>query len=155
MAKRMIFLVIILTIFTHIHEPLHRQLINDLDGDQQRIWCLSQYSPTITKYNTFITLFQPVIPFSIYFVSASALIIVAACSRFKIESKQTFKEHFQFLLGLSRLIISFSTGCMRSARQPWLYLIGYFLFLLPSMLALFVFVLPSEVYKSELDKTIQ
>ncbi len=31
------------------------------------------------------------------------------------------------LFGLPRLIITFSTGCMRTLRYPWLYLIGYFI----------------------------
>jgi hypothetical protein len=43
------------------------------------------------------------------------------------------------LLTLHRLIISFASGCMRSAREPWLYLIGYFLSFIPSMLTFIVF----------------
>ncbi|CAF2884864.1 unnamed protein product [Rotaria sp. Silwood2] len=170
-AKRMIFVVIIFIILTHIHDPFHRQLINDLDGNQQRIWCLSQYSSAVTEYNTFITLFHFFVPFSINLISALVLITVATRSRVKVESKQSFMQHFQsklnqhkhiiiapsilLLLGLPRLITSFILECMRSPRQSWLYLIGYFLSFIPSMLTLFVFVLPSETYKSALDKAIQ
>ncbi|CAF4291701.1 unnamed protein product, partial [Rotaria sordida] len=82
-AKRVIFIVIILTLITHIHDPLKRQLIDDLDGDQQRIWCLSQYSSTLTVYNKFITLFHFLMPFSINMISAFITIIVAARSRAK------------------------------------------------------------------------
>ncbi|CAF2989021.1 unnamed protein product [Rotaria sp. Silwood2] len=170
-AKRVIFVVIILIILTHIHDPLYRQLINDLDGDQQRIWCISQYSSTVIKYNTFITLFHLLVPFSINLISAFVIIIVAARSRAKVESKLSFKQHVRlilkkhkniiiapsilFVLGLPRLIISFTSGCMRSPRQSWLYLIGYFVSFIPSMSTFFVFILPSKNYKSEFDKIIQ
>ncbi|CAF3966094.1 unnamed protein product [Rotaria sp. Silwood1] len=171
MAKRVIFVVIILTILTHIHDPLRRRLIKDLDGDQQRIWCLSQYSYRVTKYNRFITLFHFLGPFSINLISAFVLIIVAAYSRSKVESKLSFIQHLQsklkqhkkiiivpiifLLLSVPRLIISFILECMRSPHQSWLYLIGYFLSFIPSMLILFVFILPSKTYKNELDKSIQ
>ncbi|CAF3580012.1 unnamed protein product [Rotaria sp. Silwood1] len=170
-AKRVTFVVIILTILTHIHDPVHREIINDLDGDEQRIWCLSQYTSTITKYNIFITLFHFLVPFSINLICALVLIIGAARSRSKVGSEQSLNQHVQWklrqhkhiiiapsillLLGLPRLIISFTSRCMRSPRQPWLYLIGYFLAFVPSMSTLFVFVLPSKVYRSEFNKTRQ
>ncbi|CAF1069318.1 unnamed protein product [Rotaria sordida] len=169
-AKRITFIIIILIILTHIHDPFHRKLINDLDGDQQRIWCLSQYSSTITKYNTFITLFHFLVPFSINLISAFVIIIVAARRRVSIESRQSFMQLFQLklkkykqiifapiillVLSLPRLIISFILGCMRSPYYSWLYLIGYFLSFIPSMLTLFVFILPSKIYKSELNRTM-
>ncbi|CAF4347898.1 unnamed protein product, partial [Rotaria socialis] len=93
-AKRVIFPAINLIMLTHVHEPLHRQLINDLDEDQQRIWCLSSYSPIMTKYNTFITLFHYIGSFSINLISALTIIIVAARNRFKVESGRAFKKHF-------------------------------------------------------------
>ncbi|CAF4022619.1 unnamed protein product [Rotaria sordida] len=170
-AKRVIFIVIILTLITHIHDPIKRQLIDDLDGDQQRIWCLSQYSSTLTIYSKFITLFHFLMPFSINMISAFITIIVAARSRAKVKSKQAFMKHFRLklkqnkhiiiapsvllLLGLPRLIISFTSGCMRSPRQSWLYFIGYFASFIPSMSILVIFILPSEVYKSELNKITQ
>ncbi|CAF3293516.1 unnamed protein product [Rotaria sp. Silwood2] len=170
-AKRVILVIIILATITHIHDPLYRQVINDLDGDQERIWCLSQYSPALTKYNIFITLFHFLVPFSINLVSAFVIIIGAARSRVNVESKLSFKQHFRLklkqhkniiiapsillVLGLPHLIISFTSGCMRSPRQSWLYLIGYFVSFIPSMSTLFVFILPSKNYKSEFDKMIQ
>jgi hypothetical protein len=53
------------------------------------------------------------------------------------------------LLSFPRLVISFMKGCMRSAREPWFHLIGYFVSFIPSMLTFFVFVLPSKHYKKE------
>ncbi|CAF3592918.1 unnamed protein product [Rotaria sp. Silwood1] len=54
------------------------------------------------------------------------------------------------VLGLPRLIVSFSKRCMKSAREPWFHLIGYFVSFIPSMLTFIVFVLPSKTYKNEL-----
>ncbi|CAF4495834.1 unnamed protein product [Rotaria sp. Silwood2] len=171
MAKRVIFVVIVVTIITHIHDPLRRRLIDDLDGDQQRVWCLSQYSSTLTKYNTFITIFHFLIPFAINMTSAFIIIILTARSRTKIKTKETFMKNFRLkikqnkhiiiapsvllLLGLPRLTISFTSGCMRSPRQSWLYLIGYFASFIPSALTLIIFILPSETYKKEFDKIRQ
>jgi hypothetical protein len=85
-AKQISWILIILLIVTHIHDPLHRELIDDGDGDQQRIWCLEKYSSSLTKYNTFIILADFLAPFSINVISALLLIVVAARSRSKIES---------------------------------------------------------------------
>ncbi|CAF3073972.1 unnamed protein product, partial [Rotaria sp. Silwood2] len=170
-AKQVTFCVVIITILSHVHDPIHRQVIDDLDGDQQRIWCLSQYSSAFTKYNKFITLFHFLVPFSINLISAVVLIIIAAYNRFKVESKQSFMQQFQLklkqhkhiiiapiillILGLPRLISSFKLGCMKSPRQSWLYLIGYLAAFVPPMLTLFVFVLPSKTYRNEFNKTVQ
>ncbi|CAF3944130.1 unnamed protein product, partial [Adineta steineri] len=138
-AKRTIIAMISLTTLSYLHDPIHRQLAYDLDGDQTRIWCFSNYSSALTKYNSFITLFHFLFPFSINVTSALLLIIIAARLRVKVDKNQTFKQHFLLqlqqhkhiliapsllvLLSLPRLIISFTSRCMRSARQPWLHLI--------------------------------
>ena len=170
-AKRMIIIIIILITLSYLHDPFHRQLIEDLDGDEKRFWCFSNYSPSLTKYNSFITLFHFLTPFSINVTSAILIIIMTARMRSKIEKKQTFKGHFRLqlhqhkhtliapclliLLSLPRLIISFTSGCMRSARQPWLHLIGYFISFIPTMSTFFVFVLPSTAYKTEFNTFVR
>ncbi|CAF4398238.1 unnamed protein product, partial [Rotaria sordida] len=50
---------------------------------------------------------------------------------------------------LPRLIISFSSKCMESTRDPWLFLSGYYISFVPSLLIFAVFVLPSKKYKEE------
>jgi hypothetical protein len=44
---------------------------------------------------------------------------------------------------------------MRSASQPWLHLIGYFVSSIPSMLTFIVFVLQSENYTGEFHAAVQ
>jgi di/tricarboxylate transporter len=170
-SKWVIIIVFVFVILTHIHDPIHRELIDDLDIDEQRIWCLVQYSSSVNIYNSFLTLFHFLIPFSINLISGLWLIISLSRNRAGVQRDQSFQQHFKrqiqqhrhiliapcllILLSLPRLIISFISGCMRSARQPWLHLMGYFLSFIPSMLIFIVFVLPSENYKTEFKTIIQ
>jgi hypothetical protein len=38
--------IFLLTILTHIHDPIHRKLI-----DEHRIWCFVEYSSSVNTYN--------------------------------------------------------------------------------------------------------
>jgi hypothetical protein len=170
-SKWIILSVFIFTIVTHIHDPIHRELIDDIDMDENRIWCFIKYSSSINIYNSFITLFHFLIPFIINIISAICIILKIAINRSVIQCDQTFQQHLHhqikehrhiliasfvlILLNLPRLIISFLSGCMRSAREPWLYLIGYFISFIPSMLTLIIFILPSKTYKDEFDIVIK
>jgi hypothetical protein len=58
------------------------------------------------------------------------------------------------LLDLPHLIISFLFGCMKSQRDPWLFLIGHFIPLVSPIAHFFVFVLSSEEYKEQFSKYI-
>ena len=42
-----------------------------------------------------------------------------------------------------------------SAREPWLYLIGYYISFTPSMLNFIIFVLPSNTYSTQFDHSIR
>ena len=59
------------------------------------------------------------------------------------------------ILGVPRLIISFLSGCMESVRNPWLYLFGYFISFLPSLLIPIIFILLSETYRKELGRVFK
>jgi hypothetical protein len=171
LSKWVITSVIVLVILTHIHDPLHRELIDDIDIDQPRIWCLVRYSSSLNIYNSFMTLFHFLLPFSINVLCAIWLIILLARNRARAQRDRSYREHLKhqinqhrhlliapsllILLSLPRLIISFISGCMRSARQPWLHLIGYFVSFIPSMLTFIVFVLPSENYTGEFHAAMQ
>jgi hypothetical protein len=170
-SKWVILSIFILTILTHIHDPIHRELIDDFDIDEHRIWCFVKYSSSVNIYNSFITLFHFLIPFFGNIISALWIIISLTYTRRGAQPNQTFKQHLKqqlkqhrhilfspfllILLTLPRVIISFVSGCMRSAREPWLYLIGYFISFIPPTLIFIVFVLPSKNYKSEFDTVVE
>ncbi|CAF2087466.1 unnamed protein product [Rotaria magnacalcarata] len=166
LAKSIISSVFIVTIITQIHDPIHRQLIDDIDDDERRIWCLTKYSSSARIYNSFINLFHFLVPFSINVITTLIMIKKIARRRLNIYPQQSYQNHFQrqvyrhqhllyapcmlILLSLPRFIISLSKRCMKSAHQPWIFLIGYFISFIPSMMTFVVFVLPSKNYKSEL-----
>ncbi|CAF4000424.1 unnamed protein product, partial [Rotaria sordida] len=83
----------------------------------------------------------------------------------KVRSKIPFKKHLQqqlyqhkhhlfascaiILLTIPRLILSLIRGCMKSPRDPWLYIFGYLISFIPSMITIIVFVLPAKIYKDQ------
>ncbi len=159
-SKWIIIIVFIVTIIIHIHDPLHRQLIDDIDIDEKRIWCFVRYSSSIEIYNSFITLFHFLVPFLINVLSALLIIRNISRNRATVRPEQPFQQHRQLLFGpclliflfIPRLLISFVNGCMRSAHEPsWLYLFGYYLSFIPSMLTFVLFVLPSKFYKKRIS----
>ena len=155
--------IVLVSVASILHDPIHRQLI--YDEKEERRWCLVQYSSSFTIYNSAINIVHFIIPFMINFLAAIIIIIVAARKRSKARQQQTYREHLneQFhqhrhliissitlvILATPRLIISFISGCMKSARNPSFYLMGYFISFIPPFSTFIVFVIPSKVYKKE------
>jgi hypothetical protein len=167
-AKWIIIIILLLTICTHIHDPIHRHLIDD--KEEQRIWCVTKYSSFLKIYDLILNVIHFSVPFSINCISAVIVIVIAARTRSNAQKKLSYKqlllEQFQhhkhllisslilIVLGVSRLIFSFLSGCMKSARDSWFYLIGYFISFIPPISTLIVFILPSDTYKKELISAI-
>jgi hypothetical protein len=157
------------TFSSFIHDPLHRELADDLQ--EERTWCLVRYSSTFEIYNSAINIFHFVIPFSINFISAFVIVVTAARNRTMVQKNKPYKEHLreQFhhlkhllvspvvlvVLAASRLVISFTSGCMKSGRDPWLFLMSYFISFVPPLLTFITFILPSKVYKKEFYNAIE
>ncbi|CAF4061131.1 unnamed protein product [Adineta steineri] len=172
MSKWVILIILIVTILTHLHDPIHRQLIDDIDIDEKRIWCLVQYSSSsISTWNSFITFVHFLMPFLINLLSIIFIIISLARSRSNLQTRLSFIDHlrsqlkqhkshliasFVFIsLALIRLILSFTSGCMKSPNNSWLFLIAYFISFLPSMMTFIVYILPSKIYKKEFNASVQ
>ncbi|CAF1376715.1 unnamed protein product [Adineta steineri] len=163
-SKWVILIILIVTILTHLHDPIHRQLIDDIDIDEKRVWCLVQYpSSSIKTWNSFITFVHFLMPFIINLLSIIFIIISIARSRSNLQRRTPFidhlrlqlKQHKSHLIALIRLILSFSSGCMKSPNKSWLFLIAYLISFLPSMMTFFVYILPSKVYKKEFNASVQ
>ena len=169
-SKWVILGILLLIILTSIHDPIHRELIEDIDIDEKRIWCFVRYSPSVEIYNTFLNMFHVLSPFLINIISSLWIIVSISRNHTNVHPNQTFRQHLKaeiyqhrniliaplllILLVLPRLIISFVSGCMRSARQPWLYLFGFYASFIPAMLIFILFVLPSKTYKKEFDTVV-
>ena len=162
-SKFVIGFVYFFVFITAIHEPLHRQLVDD--DEEQRVWCVVTYSSWLSVYNYVVVIFHFLVPFLLNIVFSLLIMILAARRRSTVQQHLTalqhFREQFQqhknllispcvlILLAVPRLIMSFTSGCMSSSRQSSFFLAGYFVSFIPPSLVFFVFVLPSEVYKSQ------
>jgi len=167
-AKWIVMFIWILVLITNIQDPIYRRLIED--NEDNRIWCIVQYSPSLRIFNSIILIIHFSIPFLLNISSACIVIHTLARHRSNTQRQTTYiqqlRAQFQelkhilispiifILLALPRLIISFLSHCMKSARNPWLYLIGYFTSFIPPIFIFFVFVPYSKNYKAVFKKTI-
>ncbi|CAF0959925.1 unnamed protein product [Adineta steineri] len=168
-AKYVIGTILLLISISYIHDPISRRTINDID-DEQRAWCILEYSTSLKKYDKFINIFHVLIPFIINILSAICITIQVFRIRVKTKKKSAYKKILYaqikqnkhllisscilILLSIPRLIISFMSGCMDSIRNPWLYLIGYYISFIPPLLIIILFILPSKTYKQEFTSMI-
>ncbi|CAF1545183.1 unnamed protein product [Adineta steineri] len=163
-ARYVIPIILLLISISYIHDPISRRTIDDID-DEQRTWCILEYSTSLKKYDKFINIFHVLIPFIINILSAICITIQVFRIRVKTKKKSAYKKILYaqikqnkhllisscilILLSIPRLIISFLSGCMDSIRTPWLYLIGYYISFIPPLLIIILFILPSKTYKQE------
>jgi hypothetical protein len=169
MAKYIIVFLLFLNIITIIHDPIYRHLIDDVNNeDEKRIWCIVTYSSRLQTFNFMINLFHFFLPFLINLISAFIIIIKIAQQRTRVQANrkyrqllyEQFREHSHLflapllliILAVPRLIISLTSGCMKSNNDSWLFLTGYFISFIPPTLTFVVFVLPSKLYKDEFYK---
>ena len=168
-ARWIIITVLLISFISMVHDPIHRQLIND--EQEQRIWCIVRYSPGMKIYNSIVQIIHFIIPFLTNLISALVVILTIARTHSTARKNQTYQQYIRqelqqqkhliisplilVLFALPRLIISFLSGCMKSARDPWLFLFGYFISFIPPLLTFIVFIWPSESYKKEFSTIIK
>lgn len=161
--------VLLLSFVSMVHDPIHRRLIDD--EQEQRIWCVVRFASAMKIYNSIVQIVHFIIPFLANFISALVIIVTIARTHSTARKKQTYQQYLRqefqqqkhliisplilVLLALPRLIISFLSGCMKSARNPWLFLFGYFISFIPPLLTFAVFIWPSEPYKKEFSTIIK
>ena len=170
-AKLVILIIILFIVATNIHDPIHRQIINEKNEFNQRIWCIASYSSFFTAYNYGMNTFHFIAPFLLNILSVFILFTKKSHQQTSIESHRSYNsiflqnihEHKHLLiapivsitLSLPRIIISFIFKCMKSTNDSWLYLFGYFISLVPYLIVFIIFVLPSKFYLSEYRRTIR
>ena len=168
-ARWIIACIYIVTILTHLHDPIYRALHDD--EEEHRIWCIVQYTPSLRLFNSMVLFFHFFFPFILNIISSFIIIFNVARRRSSARNQQSYEEHLreQFYklkhllispfvlasLALPQLIISFTSPCMKSFRKPWLFVSTYLLSFLPSTLLFIVFVLPSKSYRNETHETIK
>ena len=166
-ARFVIFIIIVFVFGSLVHDPIHRQLVED-----DRIWCIIQY-PTLQLefFSSSIDIFHFILPFTTQIVSALVIILSAARLRASAQKQQSYRQHFReqwhyhkhlifsslvlILLAIPRLVLSSLSGCMESQRQPEFFLAGYFISIVPSLLTFVIYVLPSKTYKDTFDTMVK
>ena len=167
-AKWIVITIWIVVIATNIQDPIYRRLINDeQDG---RMWCTVQYTSSVRLFNSILLIIHFSIPFLLNIISVSVIIHTLAHHHSVSRQKTTYIEQLRkqvhelkhilitpivfILLALPRLIISFTSGCMKSVRNPWVFLFGYLASFVPPVF-IFIFVLFSDNYKKEFIETMK
>jgi hypothetical protein len=172
-ARRMILFVLAFTIGTSIHEALYRTIIDD--QEEGRKWCIVQYpirsSKYLINYTAIMNLAHFIGPFTVNSISALFIIIATARGRSNVQKHIPYTKHLQtqfrkykyliispvslVFFALPRLILAFTLDCMKSARDSVeLFLVGYFISFIPSLLTFVVFILPSKPYRKEFHTQI-
>ncbi|CAF4055904.1 unnamed protein product [Adineta steineri] len=163
LAKIIIFLIIVLSAASLIHDPVHRRLIDDTE--EQRTWCLVEFTSKVETYNRFINIFHFIIPFAVNVILVIGIMIITARQRSSAQRASTFQQHLKIqfdqykhlilssilliILALPRLITSFLPNCMKTPKEYKLFLASYFISFIPPILHFFIFVLTSKIYKKE------
>jgi hypothetical protein len=167
---RWVVIVLVLCIpLSLMHDPIHRQLVHD--EEEQRTWCVVRYSSAMKIFDSIMHILHFFVPFSINLISALVIIVRVTRTHSNTRKQKTYRQHLRkefqqqkhliispiilVVLSIPRLVISLSLGCMKSIRDPWLFLMGYFISFMPSLLTFVVFVWPSETYKKEFNTMIK
>ena len=169
-AKKVVISLLLLLFSTNIQDPLNRSLFDEETNEEKRIWCIVNYSPVIHVVNSIVTTVYIIFPFIINLISAIIIITSSTRQQILIHKRKNYRtilfEQFQqhrnlliapivlMMLDIPRLVITFRSGCLKSNGDSWLFLIGYFLSFIPSVLTFILFVLPSTVYSQLFSEAI-
>ncbi|CAF1503122.1 unnamed protein product [Adineta ricciae] len=171
-AKKIIIILLICNISTSIHDPIYRGLSEEENenNEHKRIWCVVNYSSNLQIYNRIINTFHFFIPFLVNLISSIILITKKSHQQSNLHKNQPYSDELRkqlrehrrlliapvvlFLVALPRLILSYLSKCMNSTRDSVLFLCGYFISFIPPIITFMIFVIPSEFYRKEYQKSI-
>ena len=169
-AKWVICILIIVVIVTGLDNPIYRRLIDEENEDERRVWCVVSYPPAYQAYSTAMHIFHFIAPFLVNLISAITLIVHKSRQKSVLENDRSYNQIFReelrqhknlliapvvlVILALPHLIFSFASKCMESNSNSWLFLAGYSVSFVPSMLTFVIFILPSKLYKRELRTAV-
>jgi len=165
-AKFMLIIIVLCVIGTNIHDCFSRRLINEENyEDETRLWCIVSYSTHVRIYNSVMNIFHFLTPFICHLLATIILLtkkshfhsLTRASISYRTIFLRNIREHRHLLLApfvlillaLPRLIISFSSKCIKSGSDSWLFLFGYTISLIPPMITFIIFILPSKFYRRQ------
>ena len=170
-AKIVIPILILYHFLISLHEPFHRRLLADAHF-ADRAWCVlhfhTRFFSTFEIITNIIHLFLPIIV-NLFGTIAMLIILV----KHKIALKQnasmwlnlrgvvsTYRDN---IISSCTLVVSATPhlaivshlNCVTRSWENRIYLVSYFVYLVPLMTSFFIFVLLSAKYRAELDRMYQ
>lgn len=155
---------------TAIYRPLNQHLLND--PRRPLSWCILKFNTAwLSKYHVILNIVHLIVPFLINFISAVILFSSIVRRKFALKNSQQpsrmiFYEQLSvykhsltspmilLVLGMPRLVFTFALACLVHSWQKQVYLIGYFVSVLPLATNLLIFLLPSPTYREQLKGAI-
>jgi uncharacterized membrane protein len=162
-ARILVSLVPLLVVLTYLHDPFHRELVDDAGIDGQRTWCFIRYPPSLDIYNNAVNFIHLLFPLSINLISGSIIVIQITRNRRQTTKRQQLLHQLQqhkhlliapcilVLVGLPRLIIPFISGCMKDPQGSGLFLTGYLVPFVSTILTFLIYALPSQRYRHQFN----
>ena len=168
-AWRMILLLPLFVAGSTLHEIFYRRWMNTKEHQYSR--CIVNYPSKVQHYNTIILFLHFLVPFAANLLSALFIVFATANQRAASHIQSTYREqlyaqfieHKQLLisplilvtLSLPRLIISLLSGCIEVSQNSSWYLFGYFISFIPSLSSFIVFVMPSDLYRTQFKNSAE
>jgi hypothetical protein len=162
-AKSIVPILVVYQFASRIHEPFHRRVIVSSD----RFLCIWQYSNHwLCKYQTSIDVLHFLVPYLINLFLPFVWLVALTRSKRVLYQNLSLWTNFKkvlknykytmiscstlVLLNTPRLITMLTLTCTNYAWQNTAYSIAYVFSLMPMMINMFLFVLPSPKYRPEL-----
>ncbi|CAF3918822.1 unnamed protein product [Adineta steineri] len=169
LASMVIAITLVIVSSMHIHELFFYIRLED---PNKQILCVANFTQQWSTYIRFNLMAHYIIPFCIQIISITILIVLIARSRSRVKQKgtskfiellkQQFKEQKELYIlpliiiisSLPQVILSFIFSCTElSSWQRHTLLSMYLLSYAPQLLGFIIFVVPSENFSKEFQKT--
>ena len=172
-AKLVIIILLIVIVVSCVHDPISRTLVDEENNDNEenvkRTWCVVKYGPVLQVYDSILNTIHFFGPFFINLISSIMLITKKSRHQAALHKERSYNQILTeqlrenkhlltapivlVILAVPRLIIRFVSKCLQSSNDTWIFLVGYFISFIPTMLTFIVFILPSKFYRKIFRKS--
>ncbi|CAF1643310.1 unnamed protein product [Rotaria magnacalcarata] len=171
-SRRLAKLIIPSLIFYHftiiLYEPFNRELIYSMN----RYWCLLKFpNQLLVNFETITNIYHFIVPYLINLILPMYWILVLTKNKSALNKHTSIWVNFKnvlfshkhaiiscyifVLFNTPRFISTFYLTCIKLRCQNTTYITAYFLSLVPFMINLFIFVLPSPKHRPEFLDLVQ
>jgi hypothetical protein len=168
-ALQVILLTFIIVFLSCITYLFSYTIVSDTNGKQSESWCVLELSSSKMIYIRIATIVHQIVPFIFNIIATIVLLLYISRNKANLQHQTQFTSFIQvlydrleFLLGpsiafitqLPQIVILFFDSC-QFVNSYW-FMIGtlaaYYLTFVPQMVIFFMYILPSPLYKEELQK---